>query len=358
MVIGPGARGRAVRDIQRRLLTLGYSIEETERADRFGTSTAEAVRAFQQRRGLLVDGLVGPETWRELVEASWHLGDRVLYLRNPNVRGDDVRELQHRLSELGFDSGRIDGIFGSQTALAIRDFQRNYGLPEDGVVASSTVRALAGLPHIGHPSVPPITRVREREALGRRPGLAGVRIVLDPGHGGADRGRIGRDGASEADLMYAIASELEAALAAGGAGVYLTRDADAAPSDRERAALANDLGADLLISLHAASHSDTAAGGAATYYYGNERFESEAGARLADAVQSAVCGRLRLTDGRSHAKTWTILRETRMPAIQHEPCYISNPDEEGMLRDPLFRRRLADAIAEAVRDFLSFAIPA
>jgi N-acetylmuramoyl-L-alanine amidase len=152
--------------------------------------------------------------------------------------------------------------------------------------------------------------------------------------------------------MLAVARELEAALAAGGASVYLTRDADASPTDRERAALANDLGADVFISLHAASHPDSSAAGAATYYYGNERFESERGARLADLVQTAVCD-LGFTNGRTHAKTWPLLRETRMPALQIEPCYLTNPAEERLLADPTFHRRLAAAIASAVRTYAS-----
>ncbi|MCA1833804.1 MAG: N-acetylmuramoyl-L-alanine amidase [Actinobacteria bacterium] len=357
MVIRPGARGRAVRDIQLRLLALGYDIDDAERATEYGPTTTSAVRAFQQQRGLLVDGVVGPESWRELVEASWRLGDRVMYLRSPQIRGDDVRDLQERLSALGFDTGRIDGIFGPRTAAAVREFQTNYGIPPDGIVAKSTVRALAGLPHLGHASVPPAARVREREALRRIGGMAGLRVVLDPGHGGDDEGSTGPTGVTEAGCVYALARELEAALATSGAAVYLTRDLSSAPTDGERAALANSLHADLFISLHVAAHDDTAANGAATFYYGHERFESEAGARLAELAQESVC-ELGLVDGRTHAKTFPILRETRMPAIQIEPCYVSNPREELLLDDPAFRRRLATAIAGAVREFVSSAVPA
>lgn len=357
MIIREGSRGRAVRDVQLRLLALGYDLEDAERSAVYGPATTSAVRAFQQQRGLLVDGIVGPETWRELVEASWRLGDRVLYLRSPQIRGDDVRELQARLSALGFDTGRIDGIFGPRTAASVRDFQTNYGIPPDGIVAKSTVRALAGLPHLAHASVPPAARVREREALRRIGGMAGLRIALDPGHGGGDSGSTGPSGATEAACAYAIVRELEAALAAAGAAVYLTRDEQSARTDTERAALANGVRADLFISVHAASHEDAAANGAATFYYGNERFESEAGARLAEAAQSAVCA-LGLTNGRTHAKAFPILRETRMPAIQIEPCYISNPHEEALLADAQFRHRLAVAIAGAVSTFVSAPVPA
>lgn len=355
MIIGPGARGRAVRDIQMRLLALGYAIEENERAERYGATTEEAVRAFQQRRGLIVDGIVGPESWRELVEASWGLGDRVLYLRSPNLRGDDVRDLQERLSALGFDTGRVDGIFGPRTAAAVHEFQSNYGIPPDGIVAESTVRALRGLPHISHPSAPPAARVREREKLRRMGGTSGLRIVVDPGHGGGDPGFVGSAGHTEAACAYAIARELEAALGSGGMTVYLTRDESANPGESQRAAFANRQGADILISIHAASHQDPSASGVATFYYGHERFESEAGARLAELAQQAV-SRLGLVDGRTHAKTFAILRETRMPAIHIEPGFISNPGEEALLADPGFRRALGHAIAAAVRAFVSPAV--
>ena len=106
-IIRLGDRGDAVLDVQRRLGALGYSFPPDERSGVFGPATDQAVRAFQQKRGLLVDGLVGVDTWRELVEASWRLGDRVLYLRAPHVRGDDVRDLQDRLATLGFDVGRV-----------------------------------------------------------------------------------------------------------------------------------------------------------------------------------------------------------------------------------------------------------
>lgn len=357
MIIGPGARGRAVRDIQTRLLGLGYSIADDERGNQYGPGTADAVRAFQQRRGLLVDGIVGPESWRELVEASWRVGDRVLYLRSPNLRGDDVRDLQERLSALGFDTGRVDGIFGPRTSAAVHEFQSNYGIPPDGIVADSTVRALKGLPHLAHPSAPPAAQVREREHLRRLGGTSGLRVVVDPGHGGDDHGFEGPRGSTEAACGFAIARELEAALAAGGMTVYLTRDERTNPSESQRALFANRQGADLLVSIHVGAHSDRNAGGASTYYYGNEKFESEAGAKLAELAQHAVC-ELGLVDGRTHAKTFAILRETRMPAIHIEPGFISNPEEESKLTDPSFRRALGQAIASAIRAFVWSTVPA
>lgn len=346
-LIGRGQRGERVLDVQRRLAALGHTIPTEERAS-FGPGTDEAVRGFQQARGLVVDGIVGPDTWRELVEASWRLGDRVLYLSGPHLRGDDVRELQDRLATFGFDAGRVDGIFGPQTAAAVREFQRNYGLPPDGIVGADTLRALAGLPPIAGST--PVGLLREREAMAaRRPGLVGVRVVIDPGHGGDDPGHASPDGASEAEVCFALARRVEAALAAAGAHPFLTRRSESGPDDHERAALANALDADVFLALHLAG-GEAGARGCAAYYFGHERYRSESGLRLAEILLEEVAT-LGLIDGRAHPKTFPVLRETRMTAVLLEPCYITNADEAKLLSDPAFLARLAGAIADGLRRY-------
>ena len=94
--------GDAVRDIQGRLLALGYR-PQADPGGEFGPATEAAVREFQNDRGLTADGEVGPETWRVLYEAGYRLGDRLLFLRRPMLRGEDVAELQGRLSQLAID---------------------------------------------------------------------------------------------------------------------------------------------------------------------------------------------------------------------------------------------------------------
>jgi N-acetylmuramoyl-L-alanine amidase len=104
--------------------------------------TEAAVQAFQRHHGLPDHGRGDEATWLALVEASWRLGERSLRLIAPHQRGDDVAALQTALARLGFDSGRIDGIFGPATARALADFQRNCGLDADGVCGPFTVHAL------------------------------------------------------------------------------------------------------------------------------------------------------------------------------------------------------------------------
>ena len=346
-----GARGEAIRDIQARLAALGYPIDPLEHGE-FGSSTERSVREFQQRRRLMVDGKVGDDTWNELVEAGYSLGDRVLYLRYPFYRGDDVRALQAGLNLLGFDAGREDGILGERTERAVLDFQRNVGLPPDGIVGTTTVDALRRL----RPVAPGPGRadVREGEALRRLSAtLEGARVAIDPGHGPGDTGDVGPAGTLEAEATFWLAIALAGELRVRGAAPFLLRAAIANPSPAERARSANDAGAEILIAIHLNAHDDPAAEGASTFYYGREDWFSQTGHRLAEAIQQALTDRLGLKDLRTHPKSLPILRETQMPAVHMEPCFITNAREEARIRDPAFQREFARAMADAVERFLA-----
>lgn len=350
-VLGRGAHGEPVLDIQARLGSLGYRIDPEEHGT-FGGTTERAVREFQQRRQLLVDGLVGRDTWDELVEAGFTLGDRILYLRYPYFRGDDVRSLQSMLNMLGFDAGREDGILGERTDRAIREFQKNVGLPVDGIAGATTLEALRRLRPVG--PGPGRATVREGEALRRLAAtLAEARIAIDAGHGGDDPGAAGETGLREADLAWLLAMDLSTELAARGANPVLLRGQDDGPPTSERARRANEAGAEILVALHLNAHGDPAAEGASTYYFGRDGWHSPAGARLAELIQDELTGSLRLKDGRTHAKALPLLRETQMPAVHVEPCFVTNPREERLLADPAFRRQLAMTIADGVERFFA-----
>lgn len=146
--IRQGDRGPAVEDIQRRLRTLGYPLGRAGIDGIFMGATAEAVRAFQVEHAVGEDGFVGDATWAALVDATFTLGDRMLYLRVPHFHGHDVKVLQHALNVLGFACGESDGIFGAYSERAVREFQRNAGLPSDGIVGPETVAAITALRHV------------------------------------------------------------------------------------------------------------------------------------------------------------------------------------------------------------------
>ncbi len=122
--------------------------------------------SFQKDRNLPPDGICDAPTWMALVEAAWSLGDRLLYLTSPNLRGDDVAELQTRLSRIGFDCGKVDGIFGLLAAEAVAQFQANCGLAQDGVFGQETLRSLERVSRQTG-SGPGVATVRERDSMRR-----------------------------------------------------------------------------------------------------------------------------------------------------------------------------------------------
>ena len=154
--ITQGMQGPAVEDIQTRLVALGYTIEDSESAAKlYGPTTARAVAAFRVANNLDVPGDVDIICWSALVDASYKLGDRTLYLRLPNFHGADVRALQQALNALGFGCGDVDGYFGPHTEAALQQFQENVGLFADGMAFQDTFRYIDRLRHVweGKPSV-------------------------------------------------------------------------------------------------------------------------------------------------------------------------------------------------------------
>lgn len=143
------ADGAAVRELQQRLVAHGFDPGGVDGA--FGPRTEAAVRAFQQAKGLAVDGIVGPKTWAKLAERPSAEGPAKPapgngdgsgpMLRN-GVSGDPVRKLQDRLRALGFNPGGTDGAFGNQTEATVRALQAARGLAADGVVGPATWKAL------------------------------------------------------------------------------------------------------------------------------------------------------------------------------------------------------------------------
>jgi N-acetylmuramoyl-L-alanine amidase len=334
-----GDRGPEVTDIQARLLSLGAVVDDAERDGTFGPSTAAAVRGFQRERHLRVDGLVGPDTWEQLVEAGWQLGDRTLYHRAPMFRGDDVRELQRMLNALGFDSAKEDGLYGPRTDAGLRLFQRNVGDEPDGIVGPHTLAVLRRMRPLE--AVPSRALVREREELQASRGpIEGRVIAVD----------VGESSDEDDDVNRRSALALVAALQAVGADAKLlvTADDAAAPSDRAR--LANEAGAAASITVDLASRDDEGNGGPVCSYFGSRTTHSPSGLVLAQLILEELEAELGRA-GRLRPLTIAPLRETRMPAVQVEP--LTGTEEQGLLRDPDLPSRVARAVAAGVGRYFS-----
>ncbi|HNE73303.1 MAG TPA: peptidoglycan-binding protein [Microthrixaceae bacterium] len=272
-------------DLQRRLAAAGHSPGDP--AGEFGESTAAAVSGFQQQAGLRSDGVCDTATWAALVESEFRLGDRLVCLRSPMMRGNDVAELQLRLGALGFDAGRVDGIFGPGTRAAVGDFQRNAGLVADEVCGPDTVEALMRLE--GRAGRATVTAVRERDRLRRTMrSLTSLRVAIG----------------SDTDLQP-VTTRLAAALqSAGVTTVLLDGDWSA------QAAEANDFAADVYLGLSLAPATVIEAS-----YFEVPGFASTGGRHLAELVVRELPASPGWGIGAVTGMRLPILRETRSSAV-------------------------------------------
>lgn len=288
----PGDIGAAVADLQQRLGRVGLPCPP-DADGLFGAGTAAAVEAFQHRRGLRIDGVCGLQTWGALVEAGFCLGDRFLYLHAPMFRGDDVADLQQRLSALGFDTGRVDGIFGALTSSALADFQRNVSLPVDGILGASTFRELKRvMPRHAEPEL--VSAVRDRERLRQVSGtLLGRRLAIGE-EGGLD----------------VLVAAVRRRLAATGAEVVPLIH----PDGSLQAAAANAAEVEAYVGLRLDPDTTRCC---ASYYRGYS-YESAGGRRLAELIQSLAASALEIPPDGVRGMSLPLLRETRMPAVIFE----------------------------------------
>ena len=145
-----GSYGPEVKTLQKRLKELGYYKNSIDGS--YGSLTVAAVKAFQKRNGLTVDGVAGSSTLTKLNSSSakpaedekeeekeedTSSDDDVL---RPGDKGTAVKELQYRLKELGYYSASRDGVYGSQTRVAVMAFQTRNGLTVDGVAGPATLK--------------------------------------------------------------------------------------------------------------------------------------------------------------------------------------------------------------------------
>jgi N-acetylmuramoyl-L-alanine amidase len=311
-----GATGAAVVDLQRRLIAAGFDPDDP--IGTYGPATEAAVRRFQKTRALVVDGVCGRDTWTGLVEAWWQLGDRLISLRSPMLRGDDVGELQRKLGALGFDSGRVDAIFGPLTERALKDFQRNVGLVTDGVCGPDV---LAALGRLGAMTAGPVqvAGIREREFLERIPrSLSDRRIVIG-------------------DLGGLSMPAMGVARALREAGAVTTVVDH--PDRSVQATQANAFDAELYIGLCISGDGEARAA-----YYSTDGFQSVGGRHLAELVAEAVGAWFPEDSTAACGMRLPVLRETRMPAVV---CHLPRIDLV-VARYPQLAEALTSAISRWV----------
>jgi N-acetylmuramoyl-L-alanine amidase len=209
-------------------------------------------------------------------------------------------------------------------------------------------------------------------------------VVIDPGHGGVEVGRVGRSGVLEKDVNLAVARELQRYLQReGGLEVVLTREKDEQLSLAERAEIANRAGGDLFISLHCNGWFNEGATGIETYFLSpaktdwtqqvaaeeNRGLEDEgddvsfivwelvqnkfisASSDLAETVQATLCRELSGVNRGVRQAGFRVLVGAYMPAVLVEMGFLSNSSEEQRLDDGRYQRQLAKALGQAVLEF-------
>ena len=165
-----GYTGDDVKSVQSRLQELGYYTGSLD--GNYGSGTVAAVKAFQANNGLTQDGLAGSGTFAKLFSTSavgtgssgaeatptptptpdsngWLIPSRTL---RKGYTGDDVKSVQSRLQELGYYTGSLDGNYGSGTMAAVKAFQANNGLTQDGLAGSGTFAKLFSTSAVGNGS--------------------------------------------------------------------------------------------------------------------------------------------------------------------------------------------------------------
>jgi N-acetylmuramoyl-L-alanine amidase len=214
-------------------------------------------------------------------------------------------------------------------------------------------------------------------------------VVLDPGHGGDDHGAAGANGLLEKNLVLDVARRVATRLREGGLRVVTTRSEDRAVGLDERSSIANDARGDLFVSIHANAASSGRARGIETYFASLEASDADAGrlaaleneafgaAGLGPATDgdplAAILGDMMATehlrDSQEFARLalkglaggersrgvkqapFVVLMGVRMPAALVEVGFVTNAEEARTLSAEQQRERIAEALAEAVREF-------
>jgi len=190
------------------------------------------------------------------------------------------------------------------------------------------------------------------------PSIGGKVIVIDAGHGGYDPGAIGVTGLEEKEFNLETALLVEQKLTELGATVILTRKNDSFVSLTGRADIANKAEADVFVSIHANSTERSSKKGTSTYYYAPASdpllyAQAEQRKSLAGAVQENLIGQLGTTNLGTLQANFAVLRCTEMPSILVESAFLSNREDEALLKDPGFREKVAQGIADGLVEYFT-----
>lgn len=166
-------------------------------------------------------------------------------------------------------------------------------------------------------------------------------VIIDPGHGGKDKGAYW-GGVRESTLNLKVANELEVLLKRRGIRTVMTRRSDVFVSLPRRAQIANQYRSAVFVSIHFNASTNTSIKGAETYYWG------ETGRVIAGAIQRRLPARCQVRNRGVHRRGFTVLVQTRCPAVLVECGFISNPSERSRCSTRWYQQTAARAIYDAL----------
>ncbi len=182
--------------------------------------------------------------------------------------------------------------------------------------------------------------------------LRGLKICIDPGHGGTEQGSIGCSGVPESQLNYEISEKVKSCLESNGANVIMTRPtAGDGPSLEDRVKIATDNEVDFLVSIHNNALPDGRdpwkEHGTSCYWYHPQSIE------LAGTLKKAVKQASGFLDLGTRYQNLALARTTAMPAVLLEVGFMINPDEFSNLINPKFQQKIAQSIADGIKEYFS-----
>lgn len=189
-----------------------------------------------------------------------------------------------------------------------------------------------------------------------------VTIVIDPGHGGDDPGKVGINKSLEKDINLSISLQLKKMLVKSKIKVIMTRENDDGlynDSDynkkisdmRKRMDISNNNSADMFVSIHQNSYTSENVKGPQTFYYS----KSDKGKLLAESIQKSILNSIEPQNSRAAKANddYYILLHSECPAVIVECGFLSNYQEATLLKDALYQKKMAKAIKKGILQYIT-----
>ena len=198
-----------------------------------------------------------------------------------------------------------------------------------------------------------VLQIRKIPKVNRKKPLKGIKIVLDAGHGGEEKG-VCAFGVEEKDVNLKISKQIKKAMKKRGAKVYMTRKRDKYVSLYDRVAFAQNKDADILLSIHQNSLPNPKdvinRHGVGTYYYNPQAYS------LADSLQQELLKQTQFKDDGVNYASFALTRPTNPISVLVECGYLIDKNEMEKLTNKKFQKEFASAFAKGVENYLRYLV--